>query len=99
MPVVATDYGACLDFCDATTTELIPAAVVPMTGGLELPSSIGYWWAEPDVGILGEIMRKMVADPEPARERGRRGRERILDRFTWDHSAALVEKRLLSLAG
>lgn len=99
LPVVVTNHGAALDFCDADTAFLIPAmkAPVPLDGGLP-PSSTGYWWAEPDVDALREQMREIVADPAAAQAVGERGRARIARDFTWDAAAQAVDARLHELA-
>lgn len=98
LPVIVTEYGACLDFCDADSAFLIPATAVPVseTAGLP-PTSIGYWWAEPNAAALANLMRRVARDPKHAREVGRRGRERILS-FTWQRSADLVVERITELS-
>ncbi len=100
LPVIVTGYGACLDFCDEATAYLVPAheVRVPQADGLP-PAAVGYWWAEPDRRALAALMRRVVADPEHARETGRRARQRIVEQYQWAHAARRVRERLLALAG
>jgi glycosyltransferase involved in cell wall biosynthesis len=98
LPVIATNYGACLDFCDAESAFLVPAVEAPLPDGAGLPpTSIGYWWAEPDQQALAALMKQVVANPRRAREVGMRGRARISE-WTWERSAALVSERINDLA-
>jgi hypothetical protein len=99
LPVIVTGYGACLDFCDESTAYLIPAQVVAIgEGGGLPPSSIGYWWAEPDRAALVNLLRQVAQSPEAAREKGRRGRERMVNGYSWERISALVLERLSALA-
>jgi glycosyltransferase involved in cell wall biosynthesis len=99
LPVVVTNYGACLDFCDDRNALFVPATVTPLQMGDVGPSSIGYWWAEPDADALGAILRRVVDEPAVLAGLGEAGRRRILERFTWSAVSAMAEKRLLALAG
>jgi glycosyltransferase involved in cell wall biosynthesis len=97
LPVVVTNYGACLDFCDAETARLVMASEQPIeTHGLP-EASIGYWWAEPDIEALGAEMRWIVANPEAARAMGERGRKRMRD-FTWERAAEHALDRIEALS-
>jgi glycosyltransferase involved in cell wall biosynthesis len=98
LPVVVTNYGACLDFCDDEVGYLIPARLVeiPVPNGLPAPS-IGYWWAEPNQVALGAVLREIVRDPSAARTRGAAGVRRMQS-LTWKHVGARVRERLRVLA-
>ncbi|HWE54659.1 MAG TPA: glycosyltransferase family 4 protein [Acidimicrobiales bacterium] len=97
-PTIVTNYGACLDFCDHTTSWLVPA--IETHGGLADmgPSPAGYWWAEPDLEQLVGLMRTAVTDQEQAAAKGGAGRERIASRFTWDVAAQAAATRLADLS-
>ena len=97
LPVIVTDYGACLDFCDAGNAFLIPAREERIDSHALPPPSIGYWWAEPDRLVLAEHMRRVVADPRQARELGQRARQRMRE-FTWERAAARALERIQVLA-
>jgi glycosyltransferase involved in cell wall biosynthesis len=99
LPVIVTNYGACLDFCDADTALLVPAREVAIPEGISaLPRpSVGYWWAEPDRARLAELMRAVFDDPAHARDIGARARQRMAE-FSWTRSAQLVLERIHALA-
>jgi glycosyltransferase involved in cell wall biosynthesis len=98
LPVVVTGYGACLDFCDEENAIFVPSTVTPLEVSEMGPSPIGYWWAEPDPGALGRILRRVVDDPSSVAGLGAVGRARIASKFTWDAAAALAGERLVELA-
>jgi glycosyltransferase involved in cell wall biosynthesis len=98
LPVIVTGHGAALDFCDAETAFLVPATVVPMLETGMPPSATGYWWAEPDRAALASLLRRVVDHPDVARAVGRRGRDRVLARLSWDAAATAVQERLAALA-
>ena len=74
-PVIATGFGGNLDFADERTAQLVHArpAAVPEGTPVYAPGS----WSEPDPGHAAAMMRRVVSDPGPARDRGRRAAERI----------------------
>ncbi len=99
LPVIVTGMGAALDFCDDDNAYLIPARRVVLpekrVGDLE---TVDYpWLAEPDVHALAALLRHVHDHRDEAKAKGRRGRDRILAGFTWDHAAALIEQRSQSL--
>lgn len=98
LPVIVPEYGACLDFCDRETAFMIPSTEVGIQFDWLPPAAVGYWWGEPDRGMLALLMRQIVANPERAREIGRKGRERIVANFRWDQVAAKYRERIRMLA-
>lgn len=52
-----------------------------------------------DPAALAEALASLIADPDRAREVGRRGRQAVLDRFTADHMAAGVMQVLRTVTG
>lgn len=100
LPVIVTEAGPVFDICDAETAYLIPAGQAvpdPHLVGLE-PGALGFWWADPDVHALGQLMRHVVDHPDEAREMGARARTRILAQFTYARGAAIASARLRELA-
>jgi glycosyltransferase involved in cell wall biosynthesis/tetratricopeptide (TPR) repeat protein len=95
-PVIVTGYGAALDYCDEDTAFLIPAQVVPFhekrVGDSETVDFPHF--AEPDHNALVTLLRTVYRDHEQRQRRARAGRQRVLERLTWDHSAQLVRQRL-----
>jgi glycosyltransferase involved in cell wall biosynthesis len=64
-----------------------------------LPPGAGtYVWGEADRASLLDLMRRVVADPDGARDVGRRARQRIVDQFRWEHCAGKALERIRVLA-
>jgi hypothetical protein len=96
-PVVATNYGAALDFLDETVAFLIPATVRYADLDHRPDPSVGYWWAEPDPAALSAILRRLCDSRSLASDLAEACRDRA-QKFTWDRTAQLITERLLALA-
>lgn len=96
-PVIATNYGAALDFLDDKVAFLIDAEVVFTDPYAAPPSAVGYWCAEPNRVVLGQLMRQLCDDTSLAAARAQVCRERA-EQFSWDRTADIVVERLLALA-
>ncbi len=97
LPAVVTAGGACDDFCDDEVAWMLPARRVGVWPAEFTPSEAGSWWLEPRRAALADAMRSVVADPDGARRRGGRGRQRIVDSWTWRHAAQAAAARLEAL--
>jgi glycosyltransferase involved in cell wall biosynthesis len=100
LPVIVTETGPALDICDETLACLVPASpreVSKAITGLE-PGALGFWWAEPDAVALGSCMREVSSNQALAQRLGRSGRNRVLESFTWEHTANAVRRRIRELA-
>lgn len=99
LPVIVTDYGACLDFCHPQNAYLIPAEVkfypddfiakYPLCGAPRL--------AEPDVQRLQELMREVVLNPAAAAQKGQHASAEIHQLLSWHQMGEQVKNRLLAL--
>jgi glycosyltransferase involved in cell wall biosynthesis len=98
LPALITGYGACLDFCDATTGWLIDACRAGVRLPAVEPGPAGFWWAQPDPWHLQELMREAVSSADERRRLGEAARRRIAGSFTWEHAAEQARKRLTELA-
>lgn len=101
LPVIVTQVGPMLDLCDEHTARFIPytrAEVPAHIVGAE-PGLAPFWWAEPDTEVLARHMRELVASPDEARAMGARARQRIVDHFSYDHSARAVQQHVRALTG
>ena len=45
------------------------------------------WWLEPDLEELSGVMREVVLNPQPFKERAKLGAQHVLGNWTWAHSA------------
>ncbi len=99
LPVIVTNYGAALDFCDAEVAYLIPAPPkrLPERRIGDLETVDFPWLAEPDGEALARLMREVYENPEGARTKGRKASQRIRTDFTWERAAekAMVRLRVL----
>jgi glycosyltransferase involved in cell wall biosynthesis len=98
LPVIATAGGAADAFLDDDVAYRIPATRVPLSGTMRGEPLAGEgWWLEPDVDALAATMRHVVAHPDEARAKARRGAERARTEWTWDRAAAVAAERLRRL--
>ncbi len=99
-PAIVTGLGAAMDFCNQQNSYLIPASRHDMpTKKISEMDACGYpWLANPDPDALGYLMREAVLSPAKRMEKGRAARRTIVDEFTWNHAADMVELRLQALA-
>jgi glycosyltransferase involved in cell wall biosynthesis/tetratricopeptide (TPR) repeat protein len=99
LPVIVTDYGAVLDFCDSGTSYLVPAHVRRFgknrVGAFE---TVGEpWLAEPDAKSMCSLLRRVVNSPEESRSKGVAAAARVRSQFTWAQTADVVEARVRAL--
>ena len=95
-PVIATGYSGNLEFMDEGSSYLVPhrRSPIPPDWWAYMP---GAEWAEPDVGVAAQLMRRVWESPDEASERGLRARDQLLGRFTADRAADFVSARLTDL--
>jgi glycosyltransferase involved in cell wall biosynthesis/tetratricopeptide (TPR) repeat protein len=99
LPVVVTGDGATRDFCDESNAWLLPSRRVPLAGMRDVgPSSRGYWFAEPDLDHLTELLRELPQRQEASKMKAATARERIVTGYDWDKVASGVKARLENLA-
>lgn len=100
LPVIVTGYGAALDFCNADIAYLVPAPVKKMAEKrVAQLETVDYpFLAEPAATDVARWMRYVYEHRDEARATGQRAAAVIASRFTWDHTARVVEERLWSLS-
>jgi glycosyltransferase involved in cell wall biosynthesis len=93
LPVITTNWGGQLDFCNDETVWLIDYNPELAQTHINLPDSL---WAEPSVESLKQRLQELHALPQPERDRKtERARKQILDRYTWRQ---VGERTLAALA-
>ena len=99
LPVIVTGYGAALDFCHDEHAYLLPASVVHFrekrVGDFETVDH--PWWAEPDQDALRFRLRYVATHLKDAKDKGKLAQDFIRRNFTWDHTVAILEQRLVEL--
>ncbi len=106
LPVICTGGGATDDFATDEFVHRLPsrrAFIGNSISGMKLDHR--GWWLEPDLEELSRVMREMVLDPRPFKERAKLGAQHVLGNWTWAHSARTMAvlasdlKRRLASAG
>jgi len=81
LPVITTNWGGQLDFCNENTAWLVDYEFVQAQTHFNLFNSL---WAKPDVKDLAEKMREVyMTSPAQRTGRAEAGRRLLLDRFKW----------------
>ena len=75
-PVIATGYSGNLDFMNSENSLLVPFELVPV-GPAAGPYPASTSWAQPDIRAAAAYLRRIVDDPEFARQLGERARESV----------------------
>jgi 2-polyprenyl-3-methyl-5-hydroxy-6-metoxy-1,4-benzoquinol methylase/glycosyltransferase involved in cell wall biosynthesis len=89
-PVIATGYSGNLDFMTAQNSYLVPQTAARIGADAE-PYPTDGEWAEPDLDHAAAVMRAVVADPEKAAVRARRGAIDIRHTHSPQAAAASIE--------
>ena len=99
-PAIVTNFGAALDFANASNAYLIPAQSQRLTekkiGDM---ATVDYpFWAAPDRDALSGLLRHVVAHPDEARAKGLQAASDIATLHTWDIAAQTALARLTALS-
>ncbi len=95
-PVVATGYSGNVDFMDETNSVLVPYELVEL-GVAMPPYDADYNWAEPSVDHAAAAMRRMVDEPDWARELGARAKASAEARLSVEAAGRRVAARLAEI--
>ncbi len=97
VPVVATDYSGTTDLLSASTGWPVDARLVPVGPG-QYPFHEGQVWADPDLDHAAWQMRRVVLDPDEARQRAARARL-LVAASTPERAGRRMASRLQALDG
>ncbi|XP_031478941.1 uncharacterized protein LOC116249807 [Nymphaea colorata] len=92
LPVIATNWSGPTEYM--TEQNSYPLPVDHMGEVTEGPFS-GHLWAEPSVDDLRILMRKVVKEPDEARERSKQAREDMVRRFSPEIVAEFVMHQIV----
>ncbi|MGC1513570.1 MAG: glycosyltransferase family 4 protein [Acidimicrobiales bacterium] len=97
-PVIASRYSGNLDFMNEENSFLVPTTPVAIPAGTPIyPDSTR--WAEPDVAVAAQLLRRVVDDPEAAAERAERGRRDLERLHTPEICGRRMKERLEEIRG
>jgi glycosyltransferase involved in cell wall biosynthesis len=88
LPVICTGGGATDDFATDEFVHRLASRRVFIgnsISGMKLDHR--GWWLEPDLGELSRVMREVIVNPLPFKERAKLGAQHVLGNWTWAHSA------------
>lgn len=99
LAVIATGWGACLDFCNSENSYLIESelkvASEKRVGDIQ---TVSYpYWAEPNPDHLRYLMRHVYEHAEEAKSIGFRASRNVLSSLTWSKASAIAVSRLLKM--
>lgn len=99
-PTIVTNFGAALDFANASNSYLIPAKIARFDAKRQDPfETVDYpYWAEPDPDSLTEMMRFVAENPDVAERIGGQAAADIREKYTWRHAAQIAAQALLTLS-
>ena len=92
-PVIATGFSGEGDFVHEDTALLIEYDLIEVGVGAE-PYMAGAVWADPKHFSLRHRMRQVLEDIEAARKVGVRGRRRVEELFSLEHTSRLLKDEL-----
>lgn len=95
--VVATGYGGPVDFLSADEACLIPFRLGAV-GPHHWPYPVSATWAEPDVVVASEVLRRLRENPREVSERGRRLASSVRSVLSVEACAERLQLRLDELA-
>ncbi len=97
LPVIATAWGGQMDFLHEGNSFLIAVErLVPVSPRVDLEIFAGHRWAEPSRDHLRQLLRTVYTQRAEARERARRGRAEMVERWDTRRVAAQLADALLS---
>lgn len=96
-PVIATAYSGNLDFMNEDNSLLVPCTMVEV-GPNAGPYPATTHWADPDVDVAAAHMRRLVDDPEFARDLGERARASVAEIGDIRVTADFIKERVLAVS-
>jgi glycosyltransferase involved in cell wall biosynthesis len=97
LPTIATNWGGHTEFlAKHIAYPLRVRGTIPARA--KCPYYRGFRWADPDEEHLRHLLRHVYENRDAARERGLRAAREVHARWTWDHAAERILKRIRVLA-
>lgn len=95
-PVVITDFGAPLEFCNTGNSMLVPFKRIPIKPG-EYFMKVGTW-PEPDTTIAADCLRRLFDNPSLRNDLGQRAKTTIEEHFSNENFKKSVDALLIFAA-
>lgn len=97
-PVIATGYSGNLEFMNEQNSCLVPYDLIPVSPG-EYSESEGQYWAEPNVEIAANYMKKIASDKSFSRSLGESAALHIRENHSFVKMGQAIQDRLQVLEG
>jgi glycosyltransferase involved in cell wall biosynthesis len=98
IPAIATGWSGNLEFMTSENSILVPSELVEVGPGA-YPYPIDAWWAEPDLDVAADAMRRLYDDRPMARELGQRGATSVTTNHNIETAAAWFGDEFAALSG
>jgi FkbM family methyltransferase len=98
LPVITTAGGASDDFAPDEFVYRIPSLrkkLAQSISGMKLVHTGS--WLDPQLQALAAALRRIIAQPEEARNKGRAASDYVRREWTWERSAAIASQRIQDL--
>jgi len=96
-PVIGTAWSGNMEFMNDENSCLVDAVTIPVIVGQYQDAPPGSVWAEPDVRVAADWMRKLVSDPEFARKIGERAAADVEEKLSPRRVAAELMCKITAL--
>jgi glycosyltransferase involved in cell wall biosynthesis len=100
VPTIGPAWGGNTDFMNLNNSILVKGKMVTITDARFLnmqPQYSGQNWFDIDEAELSQSMRWVYDNQKEAQVVGARGAQEIKDKWTWEHTAEKIHKRLLEI--
>jgi glycosyltransferase involved in cell wall biosynthesis len=92
-PVIATGYSGNLEFMNGDNSLLVPYRLTSIGEG-SFPYDPGSVWAEPDLEVAAEYMKKIFTDSDFARALGLEAKNSVLRNHSIDKTVDFILSRI-----
>jgi glycosyltransferase involved in cell wall biosynthesis len=97
-PVIATDFGGATDLLAPDRACPVGYRLIPVMAG-QYPGGEGQCWAEPNILQAANWMRRVVENPEWAKQLAAAGRAFVAKELSPERIGATMRRRLATVAG
>lgn len=96
LPVIAPNYGSCLDYCRPENSFLVTAKEIYLPRHqIHLLNTVDYLrFGEPDISDLAEKMWYVYSNQNEAKKIGEKAAIDIQNQFTWSHAGNVLNNVL-----
>ncbi|WP_084664443.1 glycosyltransferase [Thermanaeromonas toyohensis] len=95
LPTIGTKWSGNLEFMTEENSFLIEIeGLEEVPNDTDVPLYWGHRWAKPSVEHLRQILRYVFEHQEEAQKKGKKARQDVLEKWTWEKAAEVVLQEL-----